>query len=864
MTSSSSGELAETSSGWALADRIVQACVEHQLLGEAVHPVALGRYRVERPLGAGGMGQLLLARDPDLDRRVALKLIHPAQSRSPEARQRIVAEARAMARLSDPNVAQVYEVGEVGGQLFVAIEYIEGHDLRAWLDEGPHPWREVLAKFRPAGSGLAAAHDKGITHRDFKPDNVMLQTNGRVRVVDFGLALGIKTPIGESMLPGESREQLGPGGLLQLTRTGAVVGTPAYMAPEQWAGSTVDARTDQFAFCVALFEALVGARPFSGKTAAALQRAQTEGTLTQWPTTVPRWIRQIVLRGLQIEPEQRWPNMRALLTALDPSRRRRRWTIAGVGLLAVVSASLGLAVPAQDRCADAGASVAEWWHEARAVEVTAALTQADPGWGPASAVALVGQLEAHAEAWSVAARGVCAAQQSSEPSDPVAAQGCLARSRQQWSETVAQALEADPALLVSAVARAELLTDPLGCLDTKMPSVPDSPDALRYIATIERSLGAMSVRAGADGYLSAMQQGRAAAQAVIPVAGQDPALLARAEWTIGRLELADGQPRVAELHFRRGLRAARSSDDAPLAAAITVELVYAIATDRERFAEAQDLADEAAGMLAALGDPPLLGSRLDSHRASAIAHSVQGEHAQAVTLHERALRATRDTLGAAHPQTIAVLGNLGAALNYAGRAEEAELRLREALTVAQQSWGADHPRTATLLGTLGLSRMRQGDLEQATIDLRKSLEIRERSLGSAHAHVNDARYNLASALRRQQRHAEALTLLELGLTQVQTRAEARQGPWWVATGESSLAVGNLDRAREALGAALRVFERTGASPGDYARVRLGLARAWRDADPERARVLGEEARVDAVEAGSEKREAEADAFLAGE
>ncbi|MEM6989748.1 MAG: tetratricopeptide repeat protein [Myxococcota bacterium] len=859
--SASIDQVTEPSAGWALADRIVQACVEEGVLGEAVHPVVLGRYRVERVLAAGGMGRLLLAHDPDLARPVALKLIHPSHSRSPEARQRIVIEARAMARLSHPNVAQVYEVGEAEGQLFVSMEYIEGQDLRAWLADGPQPWREVLATFREAGAGLAAAHDKAITHRDFKPDNVMLHNDGRPRVIDFGLAHGHDAEPAALSSAAESEPDLQS----RLTQTGVRVGTPAYMAPEQWDGSRVDARTDQYAFCVSLFEALTGERPFSGKNEAYLRRAQQEGTLAPWSTAAPRWILRALRRGLQTDPARRWPSMSALLAALDPSRRRQRWTLVGVGVLVAASASAGLAVPSEDPCADAGAGVEQDWGEPQRSAVAQAATIAAPEWGTASAEALALRLDEHVTHFRAAARAVCAATQAEVPTDVTAADACLVRARDRLVGAIDEAVEGDPALWVSAVARAELLADPRGCLEARPAAAAAAEHADDQILAVERSLGEMSVRAGAGSYADALQRGHAAAEATAFATGSDSRRIARAGWTIGRLHLADGEPKPAERHFRRALGAARAAADPGLAAAITVELVYAVARDRERASEAADLADEATGMLAGLGDPPLLGARLDSHRASALAHARDGDHERAVTLHERALAATKDTLGPAHPQTIAVLGNLGAALNYAGRPADAEARLSEAVAAAQKSWGPTHPRTATLLGTLGLSRLRQGDAPGATIHLRRALEIRVASLGTEHAQVDDARYNLATALRRQQEHAEALVLLEPGLLHNRERLgpdDARLGPWWVAVGESALAVGALPRAREALRGALRVFERTGATAGDYARVRLALARAVRDEDPARARVLGQRALADAIEARSARRRAEIDAFLA--
>ncbi|MCA9652137.1 MAG: serine/threonine protein kinase, partial [Myxococcales bacterium] len=440
---------------WELADRLIQARVEAQLLGRATEATTLGRYRIERGLGAGAMGRLLLAVDPDLQRPVALKLLTPARVGSPEARRRIVREARAMARLSDPHVAQVYEVGEADGQLYVAMEHIDGQDLRAWLDERARPWPEVLAVFRQAGAGLAAAHQKGIVHRDLKPDNVMLEHDGRARVIDFGLAFPGSSSGGEG--PGLGLEEEGP---VELTQTGVVLGTPAYMAPEQWGGAA-DARSDQYSFCVALFEALTGRRPFDGETVAELQRAQHH-TRLRWSGAVPRWVRGAVERGLAMDPEARWPDMRALVRALDPARRRRRQVVAGLGVLAAVAGGLALR-PAADPCRDAGAELDASWGPPQREAIARAGSEVGTSWATETTSRLLERMDVRAEAWRETARGLCAAARGEAPPDAAASSGCMEESRRRLEELVAAASSAEPSQLVSALAQAELLPDPRAC-----------------------------------------------------------------------------------------------------------------------------------------------------------------------------------------------------------------------------------------------------------------------------------------------------------------------------------------------------------------------------------------------------------------
>jgi hypothetical protein len=255
----------------------------------------VGRYVILDPVGAGGMGVVYAAYDPELDRRVALKLLSPGRSGGEPGRLRLLREAQALARLAHPNVVTVHDAGTFGERVFVALELVEGETLRRWLRAEPRPWREVLARFLPAGRGLAAAHAAGLVHRDFKPENVLLGQDGRVRVADFGLAKALEEP-----------EEA----------WGAAPGTPAYMAPEQRRGMAADARSDQFSFCVALHEALYGERPSARETPAGTQ--------------VPGWLRDVVLRGLKANPEERYPAMDDLLRDLerDPAAVRRRWLAA--------------------------------------------------------------------------------------------------------------------------------------------------------------------------------------------------------------------------------------------------------------------------------------------------------------------------------------------------------------------------------------------------------------------------------------------------------------------------------------------------------------------------------------------------------
>jgi TolB-like protein len=298
----------------------------------------VGRFVVEGQLGAGGMGVVYAAHDRELDRRIALKVLKGAVDE--EQRLRLMREGQAMARVTHENVITVHEVGIEGSLVFLAQELLDGGTLREWL-EGKHTQAEILAKFVAAGRGLAAAHRAGLVHRDFKPDNVLLGKDGRVRVSDFGLARSLVSVDMTETVPGGSPiDPLGQTSktevdlanpMMTMTRTGAVMGTPLYMSPEQHLGKNADARSDQFSFCVALYQALYGEVPFAGKSAPALADAVIAGRMQPPPksASVPSRIRKILLRGLATNPADRYPTMDALITDLtfEPGKRRRRVAI---------------------------------------------------------------------------------------------------------------------------------------------------------------------------------------------------------------------------------------------------------------------------------------------------------------------------------------------------------------------------------------------------------------------------------------------------------------------------------------------------------------------------------------------------------
>ena len=285
-----------------------------------------GRYRVSGVVGAGGMGAVYAAHDPELERRVAIKLLH---HRVDQPEEHLRHEARAMAQLPHPNVVQIYDAGLHGSRTYIAMELVQGRTLRAWLQESPRSIEEIVGAFLEAGRGLRAAHEAGLLHRDFKPDNVFVSRDGRVKVGDFGLAR-----------PVEAAEAPAP-----------ACGTPAYLAPEVIAGLPPSVASDQFSFCVSLWEGLHGRRPFAGATAAALLEEARSGRIQPSPRRIPSWLRRVLLRGLAADPAARHPSMAALLGALAREPRKVRLpAAAAIAAFAALSAmALGSVRPALAR-----------------------------------------------------------------------------------------------------------------------------------------------------------------------------------------------------------------------------------------------------------------------------------------------------------------------------------------------------------------------------------------------------------------------------------------------------------------------------------------------------------------------------------
>ncbi|MCE9579411.1 MAG: protein kinase, partial [Deltaproteobacteria bacterium] len=311
----------------------VDACDEcREVVARLLEPAAararhIGRYRLVRPVGAGAMGIVYAAHDAELDRAVAIKILRHDHGDAARLERRLVGEARALARLAHPNVVAAFEVGRSDGEVFIAMELVQGETLAQWLAV-PRTVRAIVGVFLQAGEGLAAAHAAGVVHRDIKPDNILVGRDGRVRVTDFGLAADDGLVDGAAILA--------EGSAPTRSATGALVGTPAYMAPELLAGGKATLASDQFAFAVALWEALYGARPFGGATRDALVAAMA-GRPGVTARPVPAGLHAALARALRFAPTARWPSLRALLEAIARFARPARRLPYAVGAGAVAA-----------------------------------------------------------------------------------------------------------------------------------------------------------------------------------------------------------------------------------------------------------------------------------------------------------------------------------------------------------------------------------------------------------------------------------------------------------------------------------------------------------------------------------------------
>ncbi|MEM9463678.1 MAG: tetratricopeptide repeat protein [Myxococcota bacterium] len=738
---------------------------------DASIPLASGstleRFEIRAMLGEGGMGRVYRAHDPELDREIALKLmLRPTE---PDAQAWLLREARAMARLSHPNVLPIYDVGYTPGPLgtstlFIAMEFVDGQTLRQWRQAQARTVAEILAVFVEAGRGLAAAHEVGLVHRDFKPSNVIVGRDGRVRVMDFGLArafdasLGVREGLVGHWPPDPTTLHRG------FSRTGALLGTPAYMAPEQHQGHDVDERGDQYSFCVALWETLYDRRPFAGSSPAQLLEAKlnTQPIAPDHGQAVPRWLHDVVRRGLSPEPAARYDSMVTMLRELDRrSAHARRHT----RRLAGIAALLGLATLGQQvtlsgpdsRCPDAQQRLVGVWDQATRARLgatwleTAALDDAEQAW---SHVAL--SLDDYATRWARMHADVCA----TAPGVDDMRLRCL-EDRLRHLRTAVDVLGSGD---IAVLREATMIVSQLPVLDRcrasgALDAEVHLPDDLRVRAAIQAArqrlaqARVLQIAGRFDEGLALAQSAQSQAQNL----GYDP-LRAEAALREGKLLHRLGRyPKAVETIREAYFDASREGIDT-IAAEAAVELVYVIGHLQAEPQKVEPWIRHATTRVERLGDPRLETSLL--HHIGAV-HSAQGEYTEAIAAYRRALAASEQTLGSSDPSLARLLNDLGRAHRAKFEYPLAMKAYRRALSIGEQSLGPQHPVTADALHNIGFIDHHQGRYEQAMAHYRRALAIRERVLEPPHpdtansyyviGHVHHDRFEYERALEAYQR-----------------------------------------------------------------------------------------------------------------
>ncbi len=722
----------------------------------------LGRYAVIEEVGRGGMGIVLRAYDPKLHREVALKVV---RAESTETEARLNREARAMAQLNHPNVVAIYDVsvGEPAdrpGQLQVvlAMEYVAGVTLRRWRVIDDRTTAEIVDALVQAGRGLAAAHREGLLHRDFKPDNVLVGDDGRVRVTDFGLARvgsdrntksavmqrsGVWSEVGED----------------DLTRVGTILGTPKYMAPEQHRAETLTAAADQYAFCVTLWEALLDEPPFKGRTVDALVQEKLAGP-PPWPRTadVPARIGEALRRGLDPDPLERFATMDDLLDGLAP-KPASSWRARGP-VLAAAGATVALAVGwaatrgADALCTGTEKQLAGVWDDARRERVEATFLDGRIAYA-ADVWARVGpQIDAWATAWTQMHTDACEAtrvrgDQSEAVMDLRIA--CLHRARTQLAAAVDVLADATPTAVENAHELVDALPALSRCADvealqTDVPA-PD-PDEVDAVAAIRADLAEATARRHAAEYEAAFAAVRRAdeASAELRYAPVRTDVLVE----LGAIHSAMARYDEAEAALRRAQQLGARWRQWDAVRQATVRLVLVLGHEKAAHAEALALRELALG----------LSSDTPEHEATArntigLVLTRLGRYEEAEAEHLAALELRREALGEDHFDVAGARNNLANVLVEQGRYAEAEAEYRAAFAVRSAALGADHPDVQASRNNIGLVLQQLGKYEDAEVEHRAALEARKRVLGPEHPDVAMSLNNLGMVLHMQGRFEEA-------------------------------------------------------------------------------------------------------------
>ncbi|WNG23921.1 serine/threonine protein kinase [Cystobacter fuscus] len=835
-------------------------------------PRQVGRFLLLKQLGQGGMGVVYAAYDPDLDRKVALKLwlVKDEGTDLEEGRARLVREAQAMARVSHPHVIPVFEVGSWEDQVFVAMELVEGGTLREWLRERPRSWREVLEKYVAAGKGLAAAHAAGLVHRDFKPANVLVGHNGRVYVTDFGLAQRDARFTPSRGLTQEALPLPRPVSVLRrsLTQEGMVHGTPHYMSPEQTRGDVLDARSDQFSFCAALYLALYNTRPFDPEemAQAAARRGASPSVIQEPPrgVKVPVWVRRAVMRGLSLDPSARFASMDALLGALSQERRLTRWRWLGMGaLLGLALVAVGGAAVWRSRlCTGAERQMAEVWGAPERQRVEAAFQKAGgPAAGQmfrrASAV-----LDAYAVAWSRQSTEACEATRPRDErmelllSEQVV---CLELRRESLRALVKVLGEVDARGVEKSLDAVYALPAPSDCanvgtLSEQQPR-PVDPSRRADLERLETRVAELKALLDVSRYPAALEEAEALAPRVV-ASGHLP-LLAEMRLHQGWLLALMGRTQEGASLLEQAVYDAAAGRADRLQVSILNKLLF-VTGQLEHYADAERWGRLGEAMVRRLGGDTLLESDLLMSRAHLALW--QEKPQQARVLLERSL-ALLGGLPPGHPKRARVTYTLGRALLALGETRQAVEMLEEALRQMESAVGPRHLELAWFHGELSRALRENAESARALEHARFAADLYRSSAVDPLA-LADALDSQGMCLLALERNEDALRVFReaLGLKLQQLSPEDSElqssydgvGQALLALGHTREAIAILRRAGTFVGVPDKVLGDTG----------FALAQAlWRDGRVKEARVEAARALERFTRAGSSQRAAEVKSWM---
>ena len=775
----------------ALSDDATIGATPRVRIEELERGATFGRYIVLDRLGAGAMGVVYSAYDPELDRKVAIKVLRIAGGGESQGRARLVREAQALAKLSHPNVVTVHDAGTIDTQVYLAMEFVDGATLKTWLADDTRSYAETLEVFLSAGRGLAAAHDKGLVHRDFKPENVMIGADGRVRVMDFGLA----RPVDQSG-PAQRALPTDPASAAlssDLTAAGDVMGTPRYMAPEQFAGLTVGPPADQFSFCVALYEALYGQRPFEGSTVHEIALAVSTGEARPPPrSSVPGHLWRVIGRGLSPAETDRFETMDALLVALqdDPRRRRRRLLLGAgaAGVFVVGTLTVHLRSQALEReCLAAAEAIREDWNPGTADAIDAQLSATGLTIAPELGQKVRSGFDGFADRWAEHRAEACRlAARDPEPAIDDARLRCLDDARLVMNLLVEVLRNADRARAIAAPRKVENLPDLERCRDRyrlqELAALPEDPQTRQEVLAIRRELGKVTLgpsddtarrerellqRARATEHARTISQTARRLGVTVGMRGnveEAEALLREAYYLAGEAGsdrsaalaaldqaylLSQVLTRFAESHdwvrrARMMLRRSPSPDKVVLGqAALWSAVIYQREHNAEKMREEAKLAID---LLEASGD---LNSRLlDARSIYASVLLQSGEVAAGVAMGEKAVAGYEELYGKNHPKLAWSLFNLGGMYATTRQPDKARASADRALELIATARGEDHPELARAHEAAASVAAQGSQWERAIMHYRRGIEMGATHFGPDSARVGELRFGLGRALEK--------------------------------------------------------------------------------------------------------------------